>query len=494
MKLIIASMSHETNSFSPVPTPLSQFGQGQGPSTGQAAVEAFGTTGTPVGAFITLAQRRGDEFVVPIIARCSPSAPVDDDAFEAISESICKAVEYGADALLLDLHGAMVTQSLDDGEGELLARIRRLAPDLPIGVSLDFHANISPSLVSDCNICVGYKTYPHVDMYETGARVAELLFHAITGGIKPVMAFGSAPMLPHTLRMDTSQQPMQGLVEAAAAMEQRPGILAASVFGGFPLADTPCAGLSCLVVADGDPAAAEAARDEVLAQAWQNREGLVYAAEALEQSIGRASEHQTGPILLIDHADNCNSGGTLDSMAVVEEVLRQGLRNVAVAPICDPDVARQLHEAGVGATVTVELGEKSSVGPAFRGKPLRLTGRVAALSDGRLTVQGPVMTGTPINMGPSAVLQSEGIEYVVTSRRIEPYDQGVFTSLGIDPLSKAYLLLKSRIQYKPAFLPIAAAVIECDGRGVASSDYSLFDFKKVRRPIFPLDRETRFPV
>lgn len=493
MKLVIASMSHETNSFSPIPTTLDCFGSEGGPLHGPAALAAFRDTATPTGAFIQAAERIGASIDVPIIARCSPSAPVEDRAFEAISDAICEAVDKGCDAVLLDLHGAMITSSYEDGEGELLERLRRVAPQALIGVALDLHANVSAKMVDNATICVGYKTYPHIDMFETGKHVFHLLLRTMHGEIRPVMAWGNAPMLPHTIRMDTNHEPMRSLIDMARKVESRNDILAASLFGGFPLADTPCAGLSCIIVANDNRSAAEHIKNELLQAAWKVRSDFVFHPEKLSDSVARAKRIEKGPVLLIDHADNCNSGGTLDSMSVVAEIMRQGLSDVAVAPICDPEVARVLHQKGVGAEVSIELGGKIAMPLVSQEDyPISISGRVTALSDGKLRVTGPVFTGTMLNMGPSGVIDTGSMQIVVTSRRIEPYDLGIFRSLGIEPTQKRYLLLKSRIQYKPAFGPIAKAIIECNGTGACSSDYSHFEFKRVRRPIYPLDQDATF--
>ncbi|BBK41531.1 microcystinase C [Allostella vacuolata] len=497
MKIVVAAFSHETNSFSPVPTTLDRFGVGSGPYFGPAARAASEKIGMPIAAFIRLAEAAGATVVTPVAARCSPSAPVDAAAYETICGAILDAVREGCDAVLLDLHGAMIAEQADDGEGELLGRIRALRPGLPIGVALDFHTNLTAAMVDNATVAVGYRTYPHLDMYETGERAGRLFLDALAGRVRPVMAWGNAPMLPHTLKQDTNDEPMRGLMVLAAAAENEPGILAVTMFAGFPLADTAGAGLSVLVVADGDRARAEAVRDRLLAAAWAVREGLVYRGRPLADSVAEAARLADGPgrgpVLLIDHADNCNSGGTLDSMSVVAEAIRQGLDDVAVAPVCDPDAVAALLAAGVGATVTIDIGGKMACPTlAEQPAPLRLTGTVGAVSDGLLTVTGPVFTGTLVNMGPSVRFDAGGVSLVVTSRRIEPYDLGVFQSLGIEPAERRFLILKSRIQYKPTFVPIARGVVECDGVGVASSDYSLFRFQRLRRPIYPIDDGVEF--
>jgi microcystin degradation protein MlrC len=194
------------------------------------------------------------------------------------------------------------------------------------------------------------------------------------------------------------------------------------------------------------------------------------------------------PILLVDHADNCASGGTQDTMTVLAEALRQGLTDMAVFAICDPRAVETLIKAGIGATVTLPLGGKLDM-PAIgrKGEPLTLTGRVRIATDGEFTVTGPMMTGTRASLGRSVVFESAGVSIVVCERNHEPWDLGCFRSLGIEPTEKRYLLLKSRIHYRAGFLPIAGAIVECDGVGVTSSNYALFPFRKIERPAFPLD-------
>lgn len=486
MKFVIAMMKHETNTFSPVPTPLSRFGP-DGPYFSASAREAFRGTGTPMGAFIDLAAAAGAESVTPVAAEALPSGPVAADAYRTISDAICDAVASGCDAVLLDLHGAMVTETTDDGEGSLLERLRSIAPDVPIGVALDLHTNLTERMVRNCTAMVGYKTYPHVDMYQAGEHVGGIILRMLREEVRPVMAWDNRPLLAHTLCMGTDKPPMQDLITQARVAEQGE-CLAATVFGGFPLADIAAAGVSSVVVSDGDTGSADAVCQRLLRQAWQQRAGFVYRSEPLAESVARAKSLDQGPVLLIDHADNCASGGTQDTMAVVAEVMRQGLSDVAVGAIYDPQAVMQLIDAGVGAEVTLALGGKIDL-PAIgrRGEPLSVTGIVRHISDGEFTVRGPMYTGVRAFLGPTVVLDTGTIEFVIVSRHHEPWDLGIFRSVGIEPTAKKYLLLKSRIHYRAGFLPIARHIVECAGVGVTSSDYALFRFHKLRRPIYPLD-------
>ncbi len=488
MKVVIAQMKHETNTFSPVPTPLSRFARGGGsPPAGQQAYSAYKGTGAAIAAFFDLAEAAGAEMVIPMAAMAWPSGPVATSAFEEMADRICSAVAAGCDAVLLDLHGAMVTQAHEDGEGELLARIRAIAPQVPIAVALDMHANLSAAMVEAATVIAGYQTYPHVDVYDTGVRAARPVLDALQGRCLPSMAWGQRPMLPHVMRQASDDPPNAALQARCREMEAQ-GALAASVFVGFPHADIPDAGLSAVVVTDGDPALARRWCDELLDMAWQSREGFVYRPEPLEQSIARAAALQDAPVVLLDHCDNAASGGTMDCMHVIGAVLDAGLENVATFAVYDPAAVQEMIRSGVHATVTVSLGGKLDM-PALglRGQPRTVTGTVKTISDGRYRNRGPMSRGVLIDMGPTVVLDTGRMEIVVTSNQQEPNDYACFTSVGIDPQAKRYLLLKSRVHWRAGFKPVMRAVIECDGTGVCTSDYAKLDFRRVRRPCFPLD-------
>src|SRR5271163_4517588 len=330
MRLLIAMMKHETNTFSPVPTPLARFGHGPGPLYGEAAVRAYRGTGTGLGAYLDLAAREGAEIVLPVAAGASPSGPVEEAAYAEITDRICTAAAAGGfDGIMLDLHGAMVTQSLEDGEGQFLKRLRAIDPITPIAVSLDMHANLYDEVIANATVVTGYRTYPHIDTYETAKLAGEILLRAIRGEMKPVMAWRNEPMLPHVMRQGTDDHPNKELQHRCAAMSAE-GALAASLFTGFPHADITNAGLSAVVVTDGDRKLAEELRDELLGRAWVEREAFVYKIEPLQQSVARAKamapgQPGEGPIVLLDHYDNCASGGTMDTTVVLAEILRQGL-------------------------------------------------------------------------------------------------------------------------------------------------------------------------
>jgi microcystin degradation protein MlrC len=494
VRFLIAMMKHETNTFSPIPTDLQRF-RDWGLHEGEAVARAYRGTNHPIAAFLALAAEAGAEIVTPVAAEAMPSGPVQRAAYEYLTGRILDALaEGGFDAAFLDLHGAMVAEDEPDGEGGLLERMRAIAPALPIAVTFDMHANLSERIVRNATALNGYKSYPHTDMYEAGAQIGRVLMRALHGDIEPAVSFGRVPLLAQTLRMGTADEPMKTMQQMCRDAERDPAILAASVFGGFPMADIAIAGLSAVVVADRDRATADAVRDRLLDAAWARKDDFIYEHRPLAEAVAHAKTLTDGPIVLLDHADNVGSGGTSDSMAVIAELLRQGLQDVAVAAVWDPAAVRTMMQAGIGATVTLDLGGKTDM-PSIGAKasPLRLTGRVRRLSDGEWVVRGPMYTGSRVTTGPTALFETGGLSIVVTSLHHEPWDTGIFTSIGIDPQHCRYLLLKSRIHYRAGFAPLAKATIPVDGVGVTTSDNSVLTFRNLRRPIFPLDPMQRAP-
>jgi microcystin degradation protein MlrC len=324
MRILAAMMKHETNSFSPVPTDMARF-EVWGLHRDAAAIAAYRGAAMPVSAYFDLAEVHGAEIVCPVIAEAMPSGFVQEETYEQLCEWILAPLRAGGvDAVFLDLHGAMTAEHVADGEGELLRRIRALAPDVPVAVTLDMHTNCTAEMIANADAIIGYKTYPHVDMYDVGRHIGAVLWDKIEGRADPVMAWGAAPILAQTLRMGTADEPMKSLQEATRREEETPGLLAATVLGGFPMVDVHHAGLSVVTVADGDLALAEAARDRLLARAWDAREGLIYRPRGLRASIETARAVNKAPAILLDHADNVGSGGTSDVMTVIEAVLRRG--------------------------------------------------------------------------------------------------------------------------------------------------------------------------
>ena len=489
MRWLLAMIKHETNTFSPVPTPLERFFRGNAEIlAGDRAIRAYENTDSGLGGYIEIARREGAEITIPVAAESWPSAPTDAGTYDRLCELILDEVRRGGfDAILLDLHGAMVAEGVEDAEGNLLRRLREIDPTTPVGVTLDMHANIYDDIVHHATVVTGFHTYPHVDIRASGVRAADTIARTLKGEINPVMTWANKPMLPHIMCQGTHAEPNKSLQERCRTLESQ-GVLAASVFVGFPHADIREAGLSAVICTDGDLPTAERYRDELLDTAWQAREKWVFHCEPLAPAITRAKAIEQGPVVLLDHFDNTGSGGTMDTTEVLAEILRQGLENVAFYALCDPEAAQQAAAAGVGAEITLTMGGKMPM-PALKqqSRPLSVKGRVKLIFDGVYLNRGPMYRGVRNDTGLTVVFDTGNVQIVLISRHQEPFDINCLLSAGIDPLQKRYVVLKSRVHWRAGFADMATEIISCTGVGVTTSDYSQVEFKHVRRPIYPLD-------
>lgn len=491
MKCVIAMMQHETNTFSPLPTRLNSFASGLGltePPTGIQAIDIYGSADFAFAGLLEVTRQQNAEIIVPLAAYAEPSGRVDDVAFEWIANRICQAVRSGCDAVLLDLHGAMVTESFDDGEGELLRRIRAIDPCMPVAVALDFHTNLTAAMVDNCTVIDGYRTYPHVDMFDTGKRAATSLFRIINQKLKTKMCWRAIPMMTHMLKQTPAREPMKGLMDMAIGKVVQGEVMNASIFGGFPLADIPHVSLSVVTVETVDGSNGENLVEEVCKLAWCKRHDFIFEAEELSKSIRRVGQLVEFPVVVADHGDNSGAGGSADDMTVLTEMLNRGLDGILAGPIWDPQAVEELITAGIGASVSLNVGGKTDV-PAIKqkGTPLHCEGVVADVTDGIFTIEGPMQTGLQVNLGRSVVLDIGNAKILICEQRWEPYDPGCFTQAGLDVLAAKYILIKSRQHFRATFESIARHIILAAGPGVCSSDYSHFDFQNLKRPIFPID-------
>ncbi|MGH8818283.1 MAG: M81 family metallopeptidase, partial [Achromobacter pestifer] len=394
MKVMIARLNHETNTFSPVPTPLAAFGN-DGPVFGAQAYDDNKGKRTAMSAFIDLAEANGASLATPVSATAYPSGRVDAKAYRELCDAIVAGAQ-GCAAIFLDLHGAMAVESTDDGEGDLLERLRQQTPDVPIAVALDLHGNVTPKMMANADVIVSFKTYPHVDMYETGEHAGRILFDWLNGGSRPVMAWRRLPLMTHTLRSATAQGAMRDAVQAARQAEAA-GALGVSVLAGFALADIPDPCLSVVVVAGaGGQVQAEQVAADMARDIWAARDGFFYEGEPLADSLARAVELSCGaskPVLLLDHGDNCMSGGTCDTMEVLMAAVDAGLTGIVAGLYCDPEAVEALTQAGEGTRVELWVGNKRPIPAIGRpAAPVLLRGVVGAVTDGQYVITGPTYT------------------------------------------------------------------------------------------------------
>jgi microcystin degradation protein MlrC len=489
MRIAIGGISHETNTFSTIPTDLSLFDR-RGVHGGDALIPAFAGTKTIIGGFLDGARSQGFEVVPTMLAEAAPSGTVTAEAFDRLMGLLLEGLRGAGqiDGVLLELHGAMVAENARDGDAEILRQVRAVVGSLPIVAVLDLHANISQGMVALADALVGYDTYPHIDMYERGLEAADLITRMVRGGLRTARALRKPPLMPPLPKQCTTYDtPMRALIELAHQREQEPGMVSVTVAAGFPYADVPEAGLAVLAIADRDQARADAVADEIANLAWERRQEFVIRCTPVDEALeiaASARDAAGGPVVLADTADNPGAGAPCDGTILLAGLLERGVQNAALGAIWDPQAVEICRVAGVGANVELLLGGKTD---DMHGVPLTVAGKVRLLSDGRFVNLGPMNTGAETRMGPTAVLAIEGVDVVITSNRVQALDAGLFMSQGIEPRRKRVLVLKSSVHYRGAFEPLASRIVEVDTPGLSNSDLSRYPYQHVRRPIFPLD-------
>ncbi|MFZ1663110.1 MAG: M81 family metallopeptidase [Paracoccaceae bacterium] len=466
---------------------------------GDAAIARHGDVNAELAGFLDVAREKGWNVTHTISAHASPGARVSREAYDHIAGKICAAAEAHKDTLdgiLLGLHGAMVPDFCEDGEGELLKRLRAIVgPDMPIAATLDLHAMVTPDMVANADIYVSYKTYPHVDMRITGRHAARLMDDAMAGRVKPATLRAHRPMLDEANGGRTDIPESKALYDAAALHEAETGILAVSVNAGFAEADILEMGPTVLVTYDTSVSGAEERAREIAEaiadRIWEGRRNVVNDFLPVETTAAIAKTHEDGkPLLVADYADNPGAGAYGDATNLLKAMLDAGVTNASFSPMIDPDAAYELHRHKVGDTVTLAVGGKSD--PRFGGAPLTLTGQIRLLSDGAFTGDGPIMGGVSHTFGPTVVFRVDGIDILIVTENEQMLDQQQLRAFGIEPEKKRVLALKSMQHFRAAFEPISSRTIVCDSGALATPQAAKRPYQRVRRPVWPLDPEMEF--
>ncbi len=481
-RIAVAGFQHETNTFSPVAAAYRDFAQADGwPPLlrGRDMLAELPGINLPAAGFIAAARRQGHELVPLLWCSAPPSGPVTRDAYERIAGELLErlAAARPLDALYLDLHGAMVAEHAEDGEGELLRRLRGIAGDLPIVASLDLHANVSPSMIEQAAALVAYRTYPHVDMAETGERAAALLGRVLRSGSLAKAARRPQFLIP-LIWQCTLVDPAAALFRAVAAAE-RADVASLSFAPGFPPADVPDCGPSVLAYAESRAAADRAAERlaAAVAEAEADFAGKVHAPEEAVREAMRIAARAARPVVLADTEDNPGAGGGSDRMALIEALRRLGAKDAVAGLICDPAAAKAAHEAGEGSEIEIALGETT---PRPGRRPMAGRFRVERLGDGRFAATGPFYAGNRMDLGPMARLAIDGLRILVSSRKQQAADQAMFRHLGIEPARQKILALKSSVHFRADFQPIAEAVLIVAADGPNPVDHRRLPYRRLR--------------
>jgi microcystin degradation protein MlrC len=487
MKILSATISHESNSFSNIAADLDHFREGRFYASKEAESRLKGTN-TVFGGFLDAARSCKFELLPLIYAAAAPSGKVTRRCFRTLLDSLLAGLqEQGpGDGLLLDLHGAMVSEDSDDPEGEILTEVRRfIGADRPVVVVLDLHANVSETMRRKATVLIGYDTYPHVDMAARGEEAGRLIARLVKKKVHPVSVLIKPPLMPASQNMATNRDPMLSLMAMAHDAERDPRLLNVSVFGGFPPADVPDAGISVVATADRDLALARRTAEKIAAKAWRSRTGFLGGVVSLEKAVDEAMKKHDGPITVVDIADNPDSGGPGDGPELVRVLVKRGARNCAFCSIADPEFVQEAVETGVGNRLSARLGGKTD---RLHGRPFFLRhAYIKTIADGKFTNRGPMMTGVVEDIGRTVHLVAGGVSIIVAEKRLTPIDLEVFRMVGIEPTRLSIIGLKGKGHFRASFEPISKKIILAEGPGITGSELGRLHFTKVRRPIFPLD-------
>ncbi len=485
MRIAIGGFQHESHSFAPRPTRWADFlNPGGFPPVQRPATLVAGLrdTAVPASGAIRAVEAAGGTVVPLSWGLAYPAGPVAAEAFERLSALILAdlqaAMEQGkVDGLYLDLHGAMVAEGFPDAEGELLRRARAiLGPDVPIAASLDPHCNLTEAMVRHADVLTPYRTYPHVDMREAGARAVRLLLARIARGAPFAKAYRQVDYLIPITSQCTLVAPMADVMAARQAIAVADGVAELGLCFGFPYADFPDCGCALVAYAATQDAADAAA--DALAQEFRRRE-TYFAKPILDarDAVARAMDLARGakrPVVIADTQDNPGGGGHGDTTGLLAELIAQRAEGAVLGLINDAESAAACHAAGEGARIALSLGGKSD------GAPLAVDAQVLRLSDGRFLCTGPMTGGNHADLGPSALIGIEGVRVIVTSRKTQAYDQALFRHLGVEPAEQAILVLKSSVHFRADFEPIAEAVLVAAAPGPVVADPAILPFRHLR--------------
>lgn len=481
MHLIAGGIMHETHTFSAEPTPIGEFTVLRGEECNTLA-----GSNHSMGGVVDACRELGARLSHTYFAQATSTGPVTRKLFDEMVGELLQRIERAlpADGIVLTQHGAMVAEGHLEADAEIVRRVRELVgPDLPIAVTLDFHANIGQSLVDAATIVVGYDTYPHIDLSERAQEATYLLARTIRGEIDPQMALVKPPLLPVPQAQFTEQHPFRTIFDRAFAMERDGSALSITVAGGFAYADAPASGVGMLVTTDGNAETARAMAGELAELAWSLREDMRVTNTPPDEAVAEAIAHPEGPVILVDVGDNIGGGTPGDGTVLLQELLRQRVRD-AVMVIADAEAVQDAFAAGVGGTVETCVGGKAD---DRHGAPVLVEGRVRLLSDGHWVHEGPENAGVAAEPGPTAVVEVDGVTLVLNSRKIAPGDQQQLKSVGIDPLRQKVIVVKAAVRWRGGFGAIAKHAIHVGTPGLGDVDLTRFEFRHLTRPIYPLD-------
>ncbi len=482
MRIALASMQQESNTFAPVPATLQTFKNGY--LLDGAAVLGLRGTATEVGGAVGLLEAAGVE-VVPIVAAHAVSGgPVVAEAFNEIRDRILRGLRAAGplDGMVMVLHGAMVVDGDDDGSGALLADVRAAVGDLPLAATLDSHANVTRRMIDIADVLVSYRTYPHIDLDGTGRRGAAALLDMLAGRLRPALGLAKVAMLHPAESHPVNSEPMRSLWARVDALKSGGTIVDGGLLPVQPWLDLPDVGFSAIVMTNGDAAGAGVIAEELAREAWAQRHAFQATLLEPDAAIRAALAMHGGPIVVSESADGPGAGSPGDSTVMLRALLDAGVTAPAMLTVVDADAARQCAVAGVGARVTVAVGGKIGAYSA----PVTVTGTVRHAAATRFTFTAGY-TGTVANMGLTAVLEVGSMSIVITEHSVMTTDPALYRAVGLEPTAAKIVVVKSPAQFRAAYEPIARGIINLDSPGHSPQNVRRLTWTRRPRPCFPFE-------
>ena len=516
MRFSILGLSHETNTFSIVPASYEQF-ELRGIFRGQEIADRYATSDHTIAGYLQGAEELGFDVELLMHAKAGPIGTITKDAYDRLSSEMLGMLrDQGPwDGVLISNHGAAVSEEFPDMDAEFTRAVREIVgPDVPVGITLDMHANISKDTVANTDVCIVWRTCPHLDTKLRGRKTAELIYRTAQGEIKPVQFIEMPPMLVNIVKQFTGQEPMKGLVDDCVLANEIQNVLDTSISEGYPYADVVEMGMSWIAITDDDLELAEKVAKDMAAKAWTKRVDLnmpvASIEEALEQALERyvgpkpdgvenfvpddgsalaenePSEHShLGPIVLMDAGDNIGGGSSADSTHILKVAKNMGITGL-LQSLYDPESVEACVAAGVGAELALDVGGKTD---DMHGEPVHIIGTVTVIDDGQFEETRPTHGGNRFYDDGKRVRFTtvDGMTILLTSKRSGNGAREQMYSMGINPKEYKIVIAKGVSSPRPAYQPIAAEIIIVNSPGVTSADLDTFEFKRRRVPLYPFE-------
>ena len=521
MRIPLLGISHETNTFSSVPADYAAF-QASGILRGEEIFDKFRDASYTISGYMQAAEELGFELVPLMYAVTGPIGTITKDAYDRLTDEMFGMLRDGGpwDAVLISNHGAAVSEEFPDMDGEFCRAVREIVgPDMRVGVTLDMHANVSKPIAENTDVCIVWRTNPHLDPKVRGHKTAELIVSAAKGEIDPVQWIEMPPVYVNIVKQFTGEEPMKSFVADAITANETTGILDTSVAEGYPYSDVEKMGMSWVAIADGDLDLAKSAAKEMAAKAWERREELnvevASISDALDMALAEyvgprdlneadevatdgtalampddADAAREGPIVLMDVGDNIGGGSSADSTHILAQVVARGISGF-LQTLYDPESVEACVAAGVGGTVTLDVGGKTDT---MHGAPVRVTGTVRAITDGKYEELGASHGGFRFyDSGVSVRLDTDGGQtLLLTSARAGNTVRAQMYHIGIIPERYKIVVAKGVVSPRPAYQPIAGKVILVNTPGVTTADMSTFTYHHRRIPLYPMELDAEY--